>query len=99
VNYRNQSLLDLCHRLTCQVRIEGVCDGGPGEASHSNLSEHGHGTALKSHDCFVAAACRSCHREIDQGRRLTRAQKQLYWRIGFDRTMLEFWRRGWLKVV
>lgn len=100
MNFVNRDLEQLCRELPCQVQIPGICEGGPGEPSHSNALEHGHGMGIKSHSCFVASACRSCHRAIDaQGGSLTREQKRDYWRRGFDRTLLALWQRGLISVA
>lgn len=88
MNYRNRKLLDLAYRIDCTVQIPGLCDGGPGEPAHSNQSRHGKGGALKAHDCFFASACRSCHRELDQGRRFSREEKFDLWQKAHERTLL-----------
>lgn len=53
---------------------------------------------LKADDVFHAAACHSCHAEIDQGSNLTRDERLEYWRRGFERTMLMYFQNGWLVV-
>lgn len=98
MNYRNRALLDLAYELPCQVRLP-CCDGGRGEPAHSNRLRHGKGTGIKAHDCFFAAACRSCHRELDQGKTMTREEKQDAWQAAHDQTMLELWRRGLVTAI
>lgn len=98
-NYRNPALLRAIHSLPCTARIEGVCEGGYGEPAHSNQSRHGKGKSIKAHDCFVAAMCRACHREIDQGHRLNREERNEIWQRAFEATLLMLWDRGALWVA
>ncbi|MFC4729485.1 hypothetical protein [Coralloluteibacterium thermophilus] len=98
MNYRNRSLLDLAYKVPCAFNLPGICEGGMGEPAHSNQSRHGKGGALKAHDCFFASACRSCHREIDQGRTMSRDEKFEAWNRAYERTVLELWRRGLVEV-
>lgn len=101
-NYRNRSLLDLAHDLhDCTAQIEGVCQGySPDglEPAHSNQSRHGKGMSIKAHDCFHAAICHSCHVEIDQGHKLSREERAEVWQKAHERTILEYFNRGWLKT-
>lgn len=99
MNYRDRKLLDLAYELGCQLQLPGICEGGPGEPAHSNQSRHGKGGALKAHDCFFASACRSCHREIDQGRAMSREEKFDVWQRAHERTLLELFRRGLVVVA
>lgn len=98
-NYRNRRLLDAIRSLPCQFQIPDVCEGGDcSDPAHSNQQLHGKGKSLKAHDCFVAAGCRACHREIDQGMRLSREDRIYYWRTAYDRTMLLLWQRDLIEV-
>lgn len=98
-NFRSRALLDLAYQLECQLQLPG-CEGGTvGEPAHSNQSRHGKGGSIKAHDCFFVPACRSCHREIDQGRTMTREEKFDAWNSAFERTYLALWERGLIKVA
>lgn len=99
MNFRNRRLLNLAYELPCTLRIEGVCEGGRGEPCHSNQARHGKGGGMKAHDCFYAAGCRACHRELDQGRRLTYEEKVEIWQRAFEETLLLLWQRGLLKTA
>jgi hypothetical protein len=99
MNFRSPELLRAVHELPCQVNIIGICEGGNGEPAHSNQQKHGKGMSIKAHDCFVAAACRKCHAELDHGKRLSRKDRFEYWEEGFHRTILELFRRGLVKVA
>lgn len=100
MNWRSKEYLKSAQGQDCQVRIEGVCNHNPETvvAAHSNQYIHGKGGALKAHDIFVAWACSECHREIDQGNRLTYDQKAHYWQRGFERTLLAAIEQGILRV-
>lgn len=98
MNYRDRELLDLAYELDCTVNLH-CCEGGRGEPAHSNQSRHGKGGSIKSHDCFFASACRSCHFEIDQGKSMTREEKFDAWQRAHERTMLQLWRNGLIQVA
>jgi hypothetical protein len=66
---RNASWLGAVRSLPACVR----CGAHGVEPAHRN---EGKGGAIKAHDCWVAALCRPCHREIDQGRGLTREERR-----------------------
>lgn len=98
-NFRNRALLDLAYKLECMLQLPG-CEGGTeGEPAHSNQSRHGKGGSIKAHDCFFVPACRSCHRELDQGRTMTREEKFDVWNAAFERTYVALWERGLIKVA
>jgi hypothetical protein len=98
VNYRNRKLLDLAYELPCMLQLP-CCEGGVGEPAHSNQSKHGKGGAMKAHDCFFVPGCRSCHRELDQGRTMSRDEKRQVWDEAFLRTYVALWEQGLIKVA
>lgn len=103
-NFRSQRLIDAVKALPCQFQVtingQSICEGGEySDPCHSNQQLHGKGKSMKAHDCFVAAGCRSCHREIDQGMRLSRDERVHYWQVAHDRTMLLLWQRGVIGVI
>lgn len=57
------------------------CGSPDTQAAHRN---EGKGMALKTHDCWTAALCPTCHTEIDQGRHMTRDQR----RAAIDRAIV-----------
>lgn len=63
-------------RWLAAVRLVPVCvrcrTNGV-EPAHRN---EGKGGAVKTHDCWTAALCRPCHREIDQGKSLSRESRR-----------------------
>lgn len=99
MNYRNRDLLDMAYQLPCQFQFPGICEGGAGEPCHSNQARHGKGGAMKAHDLFFASGCRSCHMELDQGKKLTREERREAWQWAHERTMLKLWQMGYLRVA
>jgi hypothetical protein len=89
--FRSQELLRLAAGQSCTLRLEG-CTGGPCVSAHSNQAKHGKGRSVKADDCFVAHACDHCHREIDQGKNLTRAEKFEAWERGHIETLPRLFR-------
>ena len=54
--------------------------------------------SIKSHDCYFAALCHECHVQLDQGVKWLREERKHVWQTAHERTLLELWRRGWIKV-
>lgn len=98
MNYRNRDLLDCAYNFPCLLRFEGVCEGGAGEPAHSNQYLHGKGGAMKAHDCFHVPACRACHRELDQGKRMTRDEKREAWNRAFFVYLPMLFENGWVRT-
>lgn len=97
MNYRDRKLLNASYEFGCMLRFPG-CEGGAGEPAHSNQSKHGKGGALKAHDCFHIPACRSCHRELDQGRSMERELKFAEWDRAFGLYLPQLFEAGILGV-
>jgi ferredoxin len=99
MTYRNRALLDLAYQLPCTLKIPGVCEGGNGEPAHANLMQMGKGKSIKAHDCYYASACRACHRELDQGKNLSRDERTEVWMRGYIETQRLLWITGLIKVT
>ena len=99
MSYRNARLLAAVHHIECKARIPDVCEGGNGEPAHSNQVRHGKGFGNKADDVFVAAMCRSCHREIDQGKRLSKDDRRNIWQVAHELTLIELFKNGLVRVV
>lgn len=105
-NYENEPLRLLARELPCQ---NCGADDGTVVCGHSNLSVHGKGKHLKSHDNFHAALCYRCHGWLDNAGgngpdptgiyQSTRQDKNEMFRRASDKTMLEYWRRGLIAVA
>lgn len=100
-NYRNEALLRTARGQPCMVNIPGICNGNKETTvcAHSNWYEHGKGAGLKANDCFVAWCCSACHAELDQGKNLDGEEKKVFWRRGFEKTLLALFKLGWIKVI
>lgn len=75
----------LCKGQPCYIRIPGLCTGQAHDPCHSNQTIHGKGKGIKAHDVYTIPGCRSCHNELDQGMRYTRAEKFALWDAGYAR--------------
>lgn len=71
---RSKKLLKMVASLDCQA-----CGSGHMvQAAHSNWGG-GKGRGIKSDDNLVAALCLKCHYEIDQGKNLSKEERQKMW--------------------
>jgi hypothetical protein len=71
---RSQKLLKLVAQLCCQSC--GIDNGV--QAAHSNWGG-GKGKSIKADDNLVAALCLKCHYEIDQGKDMSKEERQKKW--------------------
>ena len=72
---RSKPLLKLVASLDCQR----CGSGSQVQAAHSNMAQHGKGKSIKASDEYTAALCQTCHFEIDQGAKMSRAERQTAW--------------------
>jgi hypothetical protein len=81
---RSKPLLEACRHIPCQhcSRSDGTV-----VAAHSNQARHGKGRSIKASDVFCAALCYSCHMQLDQGRDLSREDREQIWQAAFERTV------------
>lgn len=92
--FRSTRLLKAVSSLPCQLCYREH----ETQAAHANWSVYGKGMGQKAHDCFVAALCQECHREIDQGSKLSGEDRREQWETAFRRTLLELFNQDLLKV-
>ena len=79
---RSKKLLKLVAGLDCQA-----CGSGQMvQAAHTNWGG-GKGRSVKADDNLVAALCLKCHYEIDQGKDLTKEQRQQKWLLAHVNTV------------
>lgn len=88
---RSKALLEACRQIPCQH--SGVQDGTIC-AAHSNWAEHGKGKGQKADDNRVAALSAAIHRELDQGKRWTRAERRAIWWDAHVKTVRELLKLG-----
>lgn len=79
---RSQKLLKLVASLECQ----SCGSGHMVQAAHTNWGD-GKGRGIKADDNKVAALCLTCHYEVDQGKNLTKEQRQDLWTKAHRRTV------------
>jgi hypothetical protein len=94
--YRNQRLLEAVRAFPCQMcgREDGTV-----VAAHSNQLRDGKGRGIKAHDYRIAALCFRCHAEIDQGSKMTRAEREAAWEEAHRRTVGLLFEKGLLRVA
>jgi hypothetical protein len=85
--YRNKKLLEIVRESPCQS-----CGSQNGSvvAAHSNQLRDGKGRGIKSDDYRIAALCFTCHSELDQGTKMSRAERVEMWEDAHRKTV------GWL---
>lgn len=95
---RDERFKVMCRSMPCQsCGLAGPLAGVTW--AHSNFSEHGKGGARKADDCFVAALCFVCHRNLDQGSKMSYDERRAFWYRAYERTVrtavrLGLWPRG-----
>jgi hypothetical protein len=87
---RSRKLLQAVASLPCMH-----CGAhGSTQAAHSNQSAHGKGRSIKAGDQFTAALCCACHHEVDQGHRLSKAERIELWTTAWRKTVRALVQRG-----
>lgn len=84
VYVRSKKLLAACRDIPCQH-----CGRNDGTvvAAHSNELRHGKGRSCKASDQYVASMCFDCHRELDQGAKWSKAERQGIWDAAHRKTV------------
>lgn len=95
MTYRNPHLLKACRELACQ---QCGAEDGTVVAAHSNQLRDGKGRAIKAADYRVAALCRQCHHDIDQGAILSKADRRDAWERAHRKTIGALFESGLLQV-
>lgn len=79
---RSKKLLQAVASLDCQH-----CGSGQSvQAAHTNWGG-GKGRSVKADDNLTAALCLRCHFEVDQGHRLSKAERQAIWEAAHKKTV------------
>ena len=89
-NYvRSKKLLKLVAGLDCQA-----CGSGQMvQAAHTNWGG-GKGRGVKADDNLVAALCLKCHYEIDQGKDMSKEERQELWEQAHIATVKKLYIQG-----
>lgn len=90
--YRNPRLLERLRELSC-----GNCGATDGTVVAAHRNE-GKGMGLKVSDALCAPLCYRCHFELDQGRMLTREERQDMWNRAYVRGMQQLIENGELRL-
>jgi hypothetical protein len=86
---RSKKLLKLVAGLDCQA-----CGSSQMvQAAHTNWGG-GKGRGIKADDNLVAALCLKCHFEVDQGKDLTKDERQLMWYLAHTLTVAKLCEQG-----
>ena len=94
--HRDRKLLELARGMQCVMCGN---EDGTTVAAHSNLLEHGKGRSLKADDCMTAWLCHRCHTELDQGSKMSKAERRDFTLTAICRTTQELWKRGFVGVT
>lgn len=85
--YRNKALLEAVREAPC---MHCGTQNGTVVAAHSNQLRDGKGRGIKAPDYRIAAMCFTCHHELDQGNKLSKAERVNMWDEAHRATI------GWL---
>lgn len=86
---RSKKLLKLVAGLDCQA-----CGSGQMvQAAHTNWGG-GKGRGVKADDNLVAALCLKCHYEIDQGKEMSKEERQEMWEQAHIATVKKLYIQG-----
>ena len=89
-NYvRSKKLLKLVAGLDCQA----CGSGNMVQAAHTNWGG-GKGRSVKADDNLVAALCLKCHYEIDQGKDMSKEERQEMWELAHIATVKKLYIQG-----
>lgn len=101
MTYRNDKLLAAVRKLPC-----AACGQvGRTQAAHSNQLRFGKGKGLKASDAAIMALCASnfgkvgCHAELDQGSRMTKAERHAFEYEHIALTLIALIEMGYLVVA
>ena len=94
--YRNKKLLETARLIPCQ---HCGTDNGTIVAAHSNQLRDGKGRGLKANDYRIASLCFTCHSELDQGSKMSKAERVEMWEEAHRKTIGEFFERGLIVVA
>ena len=80
---RSKKLMETYRKIDCQ---NCGADDGTVCGAHTNFGE-GKGMGRKADDNRCASLCHSCHMELDQGKSLTKEERQDLWQIAHRKTV------------
>lgn len=80
---RSPTLLRNAREIPCQ---HCGADNGTVVAAHANWGG-GRGRSIKANDNLIASLCFHCHAELDQGKSLTKDERQTRWLAAHAKTV------------
>lgn len=97
---RLPKLLQLAkHAPRCFWPDCGAYNHGQVVAAHSNQQCHGKGMQIKAHDIFIAYLCEKCHRELDQGKNMSKQERIEGFQVAHDQSMIWAFSSGRISLV
>jgi hypothetical protein len=97
--YRNPELLRLARLAPHCMCGCGSPNRGDVVAAHSNQLRDGKGRGLKASDYRIAFLGHRCHAELDQGRAMSREQRERMWEDAHRATIGWLFESGHIDVV
>lgn len=88
---RSPKLMQAYRKIPCQAC--GI-DDGTVVGAHANTAAMGKGRGIKASDQFAASLCHRCHAEVDQGRTMSRTERERVWSDAHVKTVSELVRLG-----
>lgn len=88
--YRSDKWLRAVASLDCVLC--GI--SGQSQAAHINRDK---GMGIKTHDCWTASLCVTCHSEIDQGKELSREERRARMDMAVLLTLVQLAKNGLVK--
>jgi hypothetical protein len=93
--YRNKKLLEVVREAPC---MNCGAQDGTVVAAHSNWLRDGKGKGIKAHDYRIAALCFRCHMMLDQGKDMSKQERQDQWELAHRETIGWLFESGYLQV-
>jgi hypothetical protein len=81
---RSKKLMEAYRMIPCQHC--GIDDGTVCGA-HANSSKFGKGRGIKASDIYCASLCHTDHMELDQGSKMTKAEREQMWQAAHEKTV------------
>ncbi|MCE2724701.1 MAG: DUF1364 domain-containing protein [Betaproteobacteria bacterium] len=98
--YRNPALLRLALGQNCTLMFNHGAGHDPATvvSAHSNSAAHAKGKSQKSHDNMICWACANCHSILDQGKQMSRPEKERAFANAMRETRFQLFVKGLIKT-
>lgn len=81
----NREYAMACYGEPCYLRLVPCAHKDTVVPCHANWGIYGKGGALKANDLYTVPGCLHCHHDLDQGKRLTKSERQAAWEAAYER--------------